>query len=43
MFVRMTGQGPRVGAAASAAVGGNDFVGGGIHPFSGKMVGPCRP
>jgi len=43
MFVRMTSQGPRVGAAASAAVGETILVGGGIHPFSGKMVGPCRP
>jgi hypothetical protein len=35
---RITRQGDR-----GSGGGENDFAGGGIHPSTGKMVGPCRP
>ena len=41
MFVRMTGQGPRVGAAAPAAVGETILSGEGLIPSPAKWWGPA--
>ena len=41
MFVRMTGQGPRVGAAAPAAVGETILSGKGFIPSPAKWWGPA--
>ena len=41
MFVRMSGQGPRVGAAASAAVGETILSGEGFIPSPAKWWGPA--
>lgn len=41
MFVRMPGQGPRVGAAASAAVGETILSGEGFIPSPAKWWGPA--